>query len=120
VGSDLQSLAELRAKPSLLGNRAVFTPAERAYCAGRVDPVASFAGLLCAKEACLKALADFDDRPRFTFLDLEIVHATNGRPRLAPGPRLAPWGATVGLFVDLSISHSADYATATAVVQRAR
>lgn len=115
MGSDLQSLSELKAKGSLLGNRAVFTARERDHCASRPDPAASYGGLLCAKEACLKALADFDDRPRFTFLDLEIEHAASGRPRLRPGPRLAPWMASAGVSIDLTISHSADYATATAV-----
>lgn len=118
MGSDLQSLAELKAKGSLLGNRAVFTAREREYCAARVDPAASYAGLLCAKEACIKALADFDERPRFTFLDLEIDHAASGRPRLRPGPRLAPWLSAAGVSIDLTISHSADYATATAVALR--
>jgi phosphopantetheine--protein transferase-like protein len=102
----------------LPGNRAVFTAGERAHCEGRPDPVASYGGLLCAKEACVKALAAFDDRPRFTFLDLEIAHAPDGRPRLAPGGRLGAWMAAAGVEVDVSISHSADYATATAVATR--
>lgn len=118
MGSDLRSLADLRAKGALLGHNAVFTDRERYYCASREDPAASFAGLICAKEACVKALADFDDRPHFTFLDLEIDHANNGRPRLRPGPGLAPWMTRAGVAIDLTISHSAEYATATAVAFR--
>lgn len=118
MGSDLQSLTELRGKQGLLGNRAVFTDAERAHCVSRPDPAQSYAGLLCAKEACFKALSDFTDRPPFSFLDLEIGHDPAGRPRLQPGARLAPWMTAAAVTLDLTISHSAAYATATAVVVR--
>jgi holo-[acyl-carrier protein] synthase len=116
VGSDLQSLAELRARPRLVGNRAVFTAAERAHCEARPEPLQSFAGLLCAKEACCKALSDLPGRPRFSFLDLEFRHDAAGRPSLRAGAALAPWLAALGAAVDVSISHSGDYAFATAVV----
>lgn len=118
MGSDLQSLTELRARPGLPGNRAVFTESERAHCERRPDPLASYGGLLCAKEACFKALSDFADRPPLTFLDLQIGHDAAGRPHLAPRGRLLHWLRATQLCLDVTISHSADYATATVVAVR--
>jgi len=115
VGVDLQSITELRARPSLLGSRAVFTAYERAYCDDKPDRTSSLAGILCAKEACLKLLFGFDDLPRLTWHDVEIRHAQNGRPIVRAGRRLAGWLAERTLALDVSISHSGDYAMATAV-----
>jgi holo-[acyl-carrier protein] synthase len=115
VGIDLQSITELRGKPDLLGSPAVFTAYERAYCDEKPDRATSLAGILCAKEACLKLLFGFDDLPRLTWHDVEIRHAHNGRPIVRAGQRLAGWLAARALELDVSISHSGDYAMAAAV-----
>jgi holo-[acyl-carrier protein] synthase len=115
IGSDLQSLAHLREKKDLFGNRAVFTPYEREYCAKKRDAWSTLGGLLCAKEACIKALSPLSP-PRVTFHDLEIRHRPDGGPMLVPGARLAPWLGERDLAFHLSISHSGDYAMATAIV----
>lgn len=119
VGSDLQSLAELRGKPNIRGNRAVFTAYERDYCDAKADAWASLGGIFCAKEACIKALAGFDGVPKFTFLDVEITHREDGRPQIRAGARLLPWMTASGVELDVSISHSLDYATATVIATRA-
>lgn len=118
IGADIQSLVELRRKTDLLDNGAVFTRYERDYCRARPDPWATLGGLLCAKEACIKALSAWGDVPRHTFPDLEIRHATNGRPRLRPGPRLEAWAAKAGVRLDVTISHSGEYAMAVVLAQR--
>ena len=115
VGIDLQSITELRGRPSLLGSRAVFTEYERTYCDDKPDRCTSLAGILCAKEACLKLLFGYDDVPRLTWHDVEIRHARNGRPIVRPGRRLAGWLDARALALDVSISHSGDYAVATAI-----
>ena len=115
TGCDLQSISELRRKPDLVGNRAVFTAYEAAYCGGRADPVASFAGILCAKEACLKSLFGLPDVPELTWLDIEIRHAENGRPIATTRDRLRGYLAERALALDVAISHSGDYAMATAI-----
>jgi holo-[acyl-carrier protein] synthase len=115
IGSDIQSLAELRTKTALRGNRAVFSPYEREYCERKRDPVSSMGGILCAKEACIKALNGFDGLPKFGFRDLEIRHTKTGRPLLAAGGELRPWLEARGIAVDVSISHSADYVMATVI-----
>jgi holo-[acyl-carrier protein] synthase len=116
IGSHLQSLRELKRRPGLFRSKAIFTASELAYCSTRRDSVASLGGILCAKEACIKAFSAFDRLPIFTFLDIEITHLPNGRPRLRAGRRLAQWLERNHLHVDVTISHSDDYATATAIL----
>ncbi len=116
IGTDLQSLVELKRRPGLFKSKAIFTTAELEYTRGRRDPAASLGGILCAKEACIKAFSAFDSLPIFTFLDIEIRHMQNGRPFLHAGRRLAAWLDRHRLRVDLTISHSEDYATATAIL----
>ena len=118
IGSDLQSIAELRSKPDLLGSRAVFTSGELAHCQARIDPVASLAGLLSAKEACIKVLSAFEQLPGISFLDLEIHHTASGRPYLRAGNKLAAWLAKERLELDVSISHTGEHAMAVAIVTR--
>jgi holo-[acyl-carrier protein] synthase len=120
IGSDIQSLAELREKMGLRGNRAVFSAYERAYCDKKRDALSSLGGILCAKEACIKALNGFEGLPRFGFRDLEIRHTTTGRPLLAAGGRLGTWLEARGIEVDVSISHSADYVMATVIADEPR
>jgi holo-[acyl-carrier protein] synthase len=118
VGTDLQSLADVKTKLGLLTNRAVFTDYERAYMDRKPDPAATMRGLFSAKEACIKALSGYPDAPKVTFLDLEIQHEPNGRPVLRPGKNLAPWMRDAGVTLELAISHSADYVVATAIATR--
>lgn len=115
IGSDLQSIAELRGKRGLFGNRAVFTADELAHCQRRIDPVASLAGLLSAKEACIKVLSSFERLPAITFVDLEIHHQASGRPYLRAGGKLAAWLERERLQLDVSISHTGDHAMAVAI-----
>jgi holo-[acyl-carrier protein] synthase len=118
IGTDLQSLADVKNKLGLLTNRAVFTDYERSYMQARPDPSASLGGIFSAKEACIKALSGYADAPRITFLDLEIRHEPNGRPVLRPGRGLEPWMRDAGVSLELAISHSADYVVATAIATR--
>ena len=46
---------------------------------------------------------------------INLVAQSFGRPRLQPGERLRVWLAANALTVDLTISHSGDYAMATAL-----
>ena len=75
-----------------------FTPAEIAYCILQPDPYASFTGLFAAKEAVIKADAQYK---KMVFNTIEIGHSMEGAP-LVPG-------------FNLSISHSADVAVAVAI-----
>jgi holo-[acyl-carrier-protein] synthase len=114
IGCDIQSVLEVRGREVLLGNRALFTPYERTYTRDKDDPWPTLAGLFCAKEACVKALAAGPDD--FGFLEIEIRHREDGRPRVAASGRLGRWLGERGLRLDVSISHSKDYAMAVATL----
>lgn len=116
TGFDLQSIAELKGKPSLCTSPAVFTSGESAHCRSRADPVESLAGVIAAKEAFIKAVGIFAGVPRFSFTDMEVAHQSTGRPRLLLHGRLGAWCAGYRLQTDLSISHSGDMAGAVVVL----
>lgn len=96
--------------------KGVYTPGERAYLAAkgpRRGPAAA-AGLFCAKEAIAKALGVglFGLRPE----EIEIGHDPSGAPEawlLGAARRQFP-----GARIRLSISHTKQYTTATALVWR--
>jgi len=92
-----------------------FTPAERAYCDSRANPVQSYAGRFAGKEAVGKALGF---GVRFTWKEIEIT----GRPK--PGVRLSgrtlAWAERIGAgAIDLSMTHSRELAAAVCLVQDA-
>jgi holo-[acyl-carrier protein] synthase len=105
IGVDVVDIERLRAvlerRPRM--EERLFTPAERAYCSGRVNPVEHLAGTLAAKEAVIKALrlgslAAWGAR-------IEVVRAASGEPRALVG----------GRTVAVSISHDGPVAVAVAL-----
>lgn len=78
-----------------------FTESEISYCTLKENPIETFAGLFCAKEAAFKADSTlFNGR---NFNQIEITHA-NGKPLLNG--------------FDISISHSNGVIVAVAVANR--
>jgi len=122
LGCDIQSVDAIRAKSSLLGNRALFTEYECTYVDGKPDPWPTLTGLFCAKEACVKAMSDGasagDTMSDFGYLQLEIRHAQSGRPEIVPHGRLRDWLEARRLALQVSISHSGAYAMAVACLGR--
>ncbi|WP_156725860.1 holo-ACP synthase [Streptomyces apocyni] len=94
----------------------IFTERERAYCAGKRNGMAHLAARFAAKEAVLKALGT-GLGPGTRWHDVEVVNTPLGRPRVrlsgGAGARAARSGAT---SVELSLSHSGEYAIAHAVL----
>ncbi len=87
--------------------RRAFTPAELAYCAGRAERLA---GRWAAKEAVIKC---FDATPIcFPRRRIEVLPAASGAPRV----RLLG-GSGEGAAIQVSITHQAGIAIATAVLE---
>jgi phosphopantetheine--protein transferase-like protein len=120
VGHDIQDIPEFAGKRSLLATNVFFSPRERAHCAGQRDELASLAGIFCAKEAFAKALSGATALRDFSFGEIEIAHALDGRPRLLLTGRLARWFAEVKAAADVSISHSGGLASATVLLHGER
>ena len=78
-----------------------FAASEIAWCILKPDPYASFAGLFAAKEALVKASAQFSNRP---FNTIVVTHDASGKP-VYPG-------------FSLSIAHTDTTAVAVAIADQ--
>ncbi len=90
----------------------VFTQAERDYAAARARPGRHLAARFAAKEAVVKALSLSGG---FGLAEIEVVAGEPPTVRLA-GRAAA---AAAGRRVDVSLTHSRDFAAAVAIVETA-
>ncbi len=115
IGIDLLEIERLeralRRHPRLAER--VFTPAEREYAAARARPGRHLAARFAAKEAVVKALGLTGG---FGLREVEVVA---GEP---PSVRLSGRAAEVagGGGIEISLTHSRDYAAAVAVAGAGR
>lgn len=117
VGIDIVEVERVRAalrRTPRFGLR-VFTPEERAYCDGRANPAASYAGCFAAREAVLKALGcGFGDG--VGYCDVSVGHDAKGRPVAVLAGRALQVAREQGVTeVYLSISHTGQFAVANAL-----
>jgi len=116
VGVDLVEvprLARLAAHP--VGLAGVLTERELRYCRSRPHPAEHLAARFAAKEAVLKALGTgLSQGIRWT--DVEILKERGGRPLVVlHGAAEALAGRRRLLRIDVSLSHTAQLATAYAI-----
>lgn len=114
LGNDIIEISRMRQSIDRHGlhflNR-LFTQAEQDYCYKFKDPVPHFAGRFAAKEAIVKALGT-GFGAQVAWHDIEVLNDNLGKPVVHLKPSLSE---KYGPHVLVSISHSADYATAVAV-----
>jgi holo-[acyl-carrier protein] synthase len=112
VGIDLLEIARLERalerRPRLAER--VFSEAERAYAAGRRRPGRHLAGRFAAKEAVVKALGLGDG---FGLRDIEVLAGEPPRVRLSGRAAKAAGGTSV----EISLTHSRDFAAAVAIAE---
>ncbi|HEY0132889.1 MAG TPA: thioesterase family protein, partial [Nannocystis sp.] len=113
LGHDLQKISELAARDDLLAPGAMFTAAECERLVRSSSPLHSLAGAFASKEALFKALPAVEGG---FWTDLEIVHDRRGAPQLRAHGAFAALLAREGWRVQLTVSHSGDYASAIAAV----
>ncbi len=99
----------LRRHPRL--KRRIFTAAECEYAEGRARPARHLAARFAAKEAVIKALGISTG---FGLAQIEVIGSAPPRVRLS-GP---PARAAAGKSVEISLTHSRDFAAAIAVAKR--
>lgn len=118
VGVDLVHVPRLRrllAEQPALSDR-LFTEGEQRACRDRRTAASRLSARFAAKEAVLKALGT-GLGPRMRWLDVEIVNEPWGRPVVRLHGEVAAVCARRGArAVDVSLSHTGDYAVAQAVV----
>lgn len=95
----------------------VFTQKEQSYCEGRgKGQVQSYAVRFCAKEAVAKALGTGISKG-ISFKDIEVVNDKNEKPEVNLfGEALVIYRNMWGRSIDVSLSHSREYALAQAVI----
>ena len=112
IGIDITEVARIRRlykrTPSFL--KRFFTPEEIAYCLKGRNICERIAARFSAKEAVIKAL----DRKDLPLKAISISKTETGRPEVA----LKGTGLK-GLTVMISLSHTANYACASAIVLQA-
>jgi holo-[acyl-carrier protein] synthase len=93
--------------------RRLFTDSERAYAEARARPGQHLAARFCAKEAVAKALG----LEAWSFRDVEIV-SDGGPPAVRLSGTAAERAATLGVEVEVSLTHSRGQAAAVAIAAR--
>ena len=89
--------------------KSFMTVSEIEYCFGKGDPQKHIAVRFAAKEAVIKALNRLSIRD-ISFRDIEITNDSWGTPLAS----IAPTG-NLNIRVEISMSHSEDYAIAFAI-----
>ncbi|NLN64876.1 MAG: holo-ACP synthase [Clostridiaceae bacterium] len=97
--------------------RRIFTDEEIKYCESRKNGrYESYAARFAAKEAVSKALGTGFSQG-VTLQGIEMVNDTGGKPRvILNGTTLKRYIAMGGVSMDISLTHSRNYATAFAVL----
>ncbi len=112
IGTDIEQIsrvaAALERTPRFVEK--LFTPAERAYCAGRGRPAQHFTARFCAKEAFAKALG-----VPLSWQQVEVTREDSGQPAIRVTGEAA--ALLAGRAVRLSLSHSGDYAIAVVIIE---
>lgn len=105
IGIDIEGIKRferlLAHKPQLL--KKLFSDAEYGHALKQTNPAQTLTGIWCAKEAVVKALS------QVALLDLravQIMHLDSGAPFVR---------GLLGHHISISIAHTAQYATATAI-----
>lgn len=92
----------------------ILTPGEREKAKACKDPASFVAGRFAAKEAVVKCLGI--GLRGFSWQDMEILGDEFGKPRLNMSSKLAAIARQCGVGrIEVSISHSRDYALAVAI-----
>jgi holo-[acyl-carrier protein] synthase len=88
----------------------LFTDAEREYAASRARPGQHLAARFCAKEAVAKALG----LEAWSFRDVEVL-AGDGKPEVRLSGAALERARSLGLSIDVSLTHSRRDAAAVAI-----
>ncbi|MGE4564486.1 MAG: holo-ACP synthase [Victivallaceae bacterium] len=121
IGTDLAEIDRFRKLISRFNTSftdRVFTSAEQQEAAMRNDPATYYAGRWAAKEALAKALG-CGIGGSCALLEVEVCNQPTGQPRIELRDNaLNTLRRLGGKHIHLSVSHEANYAVATVVIER--
>lgn len=93
----------------------VFTAAEQAYARSNKNTIEKYAGRFAAKEAILKLLGT-GWRGKIAWTDIEVTNDIAGRPEVTLSGEVKVIADRLGIRqISLSITHTANFAIASAV-----
>jgi holo-[acyl-carrier protein] synthase len=122
-GIDLVEIARIHASVERFGQRfldRIFTASEQAYCLRKKKSAESLAARFAAKEAGAKALGTGISHG-VNWLEIEVTREPSGRPTLHFHGRAAQIASGLGVaHVSVSLTHGADLAMATVILEDAR
>ena len=115
IGIDIESVIRIKSllerKPDIL-NR-FFSSYELDYAQQKANPAQSLTGIWCAKEAIVKAFSSFNEVIFIT--DIEIHHnVSSNAPYVF---HITNQNLLKQYNIDVSISHTSEYATAIAIIR---
>lgn len=116
IGHDLQSLHEIDDTSPIVCSPSVLTRYETDYIHSKRHTKQTGIGLICAKEAVIKALSGITDMPGFGFKDIQVSHCENGKPRVEFTGLLCAFVEKYKAAWDISITHSDEYVSAVAIL----
>ena len=93
----------------------IFTKAEQAYAESQKNTIEKLAGRFAAKEAILKLIGT-GWRGKIAWTDIEIINNSAGQPEVTLRKEVEKIANKIGItHVSLSITHTANFAIASAV-----
>ena len=96
----------------------VFTEAEQAYAESNKNSIEKLAGRFAAKEAILKLMGT-GWRGKIAWTDIEIINNPAGQPKVTLHREVEKIANELGItHISLSITHTANFAIASAVAIR--
>lgn len=96
----------------------VFTAGEQAYAEANKNKIEKLAGRFAAKEAVLK-LVGTGWRGKIAWTDIEIINDSTGQPKVTLDGEVKKIAGKLGIkHISVSITHTADFAIASAVALR--
>ena len=114
IGTDIIEIYRIREAIERYGERflnRVFTKDELAFCGHRAH---SLAASFASKEAVMKVLGT--GNRGVAWREIETLYKPSGKPFIRLNGRAKVWSERLGIKeIDISMSHSKEYATAVAI-----
>lgn len=110
VGTDIESVNRFKALLSRNKLKTIFSELEYEYAINKKNPEQSFTGIWCAKEAVVKS---FGQIKLINIKNVEIICTQNSQPKAIINKLDME---NLEFKISVSISHTKDLATATAIL----
>ena len=120
IGVDIIEISKIKNISDRWGDKAfkkVFTEKEIEYCNSVKHKFRSFAARFAAKEAVLKAMG-IGLSKGWNWKDIEILNKKSGKPEVNLTGKTKNMFKKINKKIEISLSHSDNYAVASAIITR--